>query len=67
MAQAQGAWLVMGAGEGFGVLHEFLESHASLPDAVFEQRAGWPICQGLVDLLRRADLWRQYGGIVSFR
>jgi hypothetical protein len=49
------------------VLHEFLESHASLADAVFEQRAWWPICQRPVHLLRRAGLWRWYGGLVSFR
>jgi hypothetical protein len=45
VTQAQGAWFVMVAGEGFGVLHEFLEGHVSLADAVFEQRAWWPICQ----------------------
>jgi hypothetical protein len=67
VAQTQGACFVMVAGESFGVLHEFLEGHASLPDAVFEQRAWWPICQSPVHLLRRAGLWRWYGGLVSFR
>jgi hypothetical protein len=46
VAQTQGAGFVMVTGEGFGVSHEFLEGHASLPDAVFEQGAWWPICQG---------------------
>ena len=67
MAQAQGAGFVIVAGEGFGVSHELVEGHASLPDAVFEQRAWWPIRQWSGHLLRRAGLWRGYGGLVSFR
>jgi hypothetical protein len=66
-AREEGAGFVMVTGEGFSVSHEFLEGHASLADAVFEQRAGWPICQRPVHLLQRAGLWRGYGGLVSFR
>jgi hypothetical protein len=40
--QTQGARFVIVPGEGFGVLHELLVSHASLPDALFEQRPWWP-------------------------
>ncbi|MBV9142422.1 MAG: hypothetical protein JO115_16185 [Pseudonocardiales bacterium] len=37
--QAQGAGFVVVPGEGFGVLHEFLEGQTPFPDALFEQRS----------------------------
>jgi hypothetical protein len=45
VAQAQGAWLVIVPGEGFGVLYELSEGHALLADALFEQRPWRPVGQ----------------------
>ena len=51
MTQAQRARFVIVPGEGFGVLYELLEGHASLADAVFEQCPWLPIGHLPVHLL----------------
>ena len=64
--QAQRPGFVIVPGEGFGVLHELLEGHALLADALFEHRPGRPVGQP-AHLLRTASSWRPDGGLVSFR
>ncbi|HZA19024.1 MAG TPA: hypothetical protein VE645_19445 [Pseudonocardiaceae bacterium] len=55
------------AREGFGVLRELLEGHASLPDALFEQGAWLPIDHELAYLAGGfvACGWRD--GVVSLK
>jgi hypothetical protein len=67
VAQAQCPWLVIVACERISVLHELLEGHASLPDALFEQRPQRPVGQPLVPLLDVAFVWRPDGEQRSFR
>ena len=45
VAQTQRPGFVIVPGEGFGVLHELLEGHALLADALFEHRPGRPFGQ----------------------
>jgi hypothetical protein len=45
------------------VLHEFLEGHVPLADAVFEQRAWWPVGQPVLI----SSVWRADGGCWLFR
>ena len=61
VAQAECAWFVVVLGEGLGVLHEFLEGHAPLADAVFEQRAWWPVGQPVL----LSSVWRGCGVLMA--
>lgn len=48
-------------GEDLGALHELLESHASLADALFEQCPWWPVGQPVLI----SSLWRMYGVLMA--
>lgn len=66
VAQTERAWFVTVSGEDLGVLHEFFESHASLPDARFKQCPWRPIGQPVTSL-GMASLCRADGTHETFR